>query len=140
LTQKRLAELAGVSTPTVSHFESGARDVQLSSITRILSVLGMLDERVLTFPDEPRPRFDSPSEVVVFEGRDGDKVVRCRISEEALEDHFGADDSGDGSSLVRAFRANYQRIQKEARRKYLSTPLEADGSVLIRSNDVWRGR
>ena len=51
LTQQRLAELAGVSTPTVSHFESGQKDLQLSTITSILGVLGMLDERTLILRD-----------------------------------------------------------------------------------------
>ena len=49
LTQQRLGELAGVSTPTISHFEGGERDIQLSTVTNILGVLGMLDERVLVF-------------------------------------------------------------------------------------------
>jgi predicted transcriptional regulator len=50
LTQQRLGKLAGVSTPTISHFEGGERDIQLSTVTNILGVLGMLDERVLVLP------------------------------------------------------------------------------------------
>ena len=91
LTQERLAELAGVSTPTISHFESGKKDLQLSTVNSILKVLGMLDERTLIFPD-PRPRRDFDRMSVVFDGRDGDKTVRCAISEEALGDHFGDND------------------------------------------------
>jgi DNA-binding XRE family transcriptional regulator len=47
LTQQRLAELAGVSTPTISRSENGAKDIQLSSVTSILGVLGMIDDRAL---------------------------------------------------------------------------------------------
>jgi transcriptional regulator with XRE-family HTH domain len=132
LTQQRLAELAGVSTPTVSHFESGQKDLQLSTITRILGVLGMLDERVLIFPD-PKPRYDPGRMSVSFDGRDGEKTVRCAISEEALRDHFGDDDDAR-----RTFLNNQERIEAEARRKYLAGDIKSDGSVLIVSMDLYR--
>src|SRR5206468_358047 len=96
LTQRRLAELAGVSTPTISRFESGQRDIQLSTVTNILGVLGMLDGRALTFPD-PEPR--SNGEAVLFRGRDGELIIRCGISREALEDHF----NGDDKDLLKVF-------------------------------------
>lgn len=132
LTQQKLAELAGVSTPTVSHFENGQKDIQLSTITRILGVLGMLNERVLVFPD-PRPHYDAGRMSVVFEGRDGDKKVRCAISEEALEDHFGETDDPPAT-----FLAHRERIESEARRKYLAGEVKPDGSVLIVSMDLYR--
>ena len=40
-TQKRLALLADVSTPTVSRFENMAEDIKLSSALAILKVLGI---------------------------------------------------------------------------------------------------
>ena len=129
LTQQRLAELAGVSTPTISRFESGEKDIQLSSVTNILGVLGMLDERVLVFPD-PEPRSNGQS--VLFRGRDGDLIVRCAISREALADHF----NGDNKDLLKVFKANRERIEYEARRKYLAGRLESDLSVLIRTEDL----
>lgn len=43
LTQVRLAQLAGVSTPTLSRFENNEKDIQLSTVLRILTVLGMTD-------------------------------------------------------------------------------------------------
>ena len=132
LTQQRLAELAGVSAPTVSHFENGQKDIQLSTITRILGVLGMLDERVLIFPD-PNARYDSGRMSVWFDGRDGEKTVRCAISEEALEDHFG-----DTEDALRTFRSNREKIESEARRKYLAGDVKPDGSVLIVSMDLYR--
>jgi len=132
LTQGRLAELAGVSTPTISHFESGKKDIQLSTINSIFRVLGMLDERTLNFPD-PKPQYDSGRMSVVFEGRDDDKTVRCAISEEALADHFG-----DTDDPRRTFLANRERIESEARRKYLAGDIKPDGSVLIVSMDLYR--
>jgi transcriptional regulator with XRE-family HTH domain len=131
LTQRRLAQLAGVSTPTVSRFENGEKDIQLSSITSILGVLGMLDERVLVFPDN-QANHDQLRDIVLFHGRDGDKEIRCAISREALEDHF----DGDDRDPLKVFRANRERIEHEARRKYLAGKMENDGSVLIRTTDL----
>ena len=71
-------------------------------------------------------------EVVVFWGQDGDKRVRCEISREALDDHFG----GDGKDKLEVFRANRRAIKQEARRKYLAGRTEPDGSVLIRTLDL----
>ncbi len=131
LTQARLATLAGVSTPTVSRFESGEKDILLSSITRILAVLGMVDERVLSFPKSDA-RYDSLRMVVLFAGKDGDKTISCAISLEALEDHF----DGDNRDPVKVFRANRECIEHEARRKYLAGRLHSDGSVLIETEDL----
>ena len=79
---------------------------------------------------EERYVFDR--EVVVFWGQDGETRVRCEISQEALDDHFG----GDGKDKLEVFRASRQAIEQEARRKYLAGEREADGSVLIRSEDL----
>lgn len=130
LTQQRLAILAGVSTPTVSRFESGEKDIQLSSIMGILTVLGMVDERQLVFP-EPNERYNSERELVLFQSKDREKIVQCAISQEALEDHFG-----DGKNCLKMFTANRERIEHEARYKYLTNRLEADGSILIRTSDL----
>jgi transcriptional regulator with XRE-family HTH domain len=131
LTQKRLGELARVSTPTVSRFENGEKDIQLSSVTSILGVLGMLDDRTLVFTDK-LARYDSVRDVAVFEGLDGDRIIRCAISREALEDHF----DGEGKDPIKVFRAYRERIEHEARRKYLDGGLELDGSILIRTQDL----
>ena len=70
--------------------------------------------------------------VVVFRGQDGETRVRCEISREALDDHFG----GDGKDKLDVFRANRRTIEQEARRKYLARQTEPDGSVLIRTVDL----
>jgi transcriptional regulator with XRE-family HTH domain len=131
LTQQRLATLAGVSTPTVSRFEGGGKDIQLSSVTKILTVLGMVDDRILTFANADA-RYDSTRMVVLFRGNDGEKAVPCGISQEALEDHF----YDDNEDPMKVFRANRERIEHEARRKYLAGRLETDGVVLIKTEDL----
>lgn len=77
-------------------------------------------------------RFVFDCEVVVFWGQDGEKHVRCEMSQEALDDHFG----GDGKNKLEVFRANRRAIEQEARRKYLAGQVEPDGSVLIRTLDL----
>ena len=131
LTQQRLGELAGVSTPTISRFESGERDIHLSTVTNILGVLGMLDERVLVFQDA-RAHYDPARMVVLFKGRDGDKTITCAISHEALDDHF----DGGNKDKLKVFKAGRECIEHEARRKYLAGLMESDGSVLIKTMDL----
>ena len=58
--------------------------------------------------------------------------MRCEISQEALDDHFG----GDGKDKVEVFRANRKAIEEIARRKYLAGQTEPDGSVLIRTVEL----
>ena len=131
LTQKQLALLAKVSTPTVSRFENNEKDLQLSSVLAILEVLGMTDRRTLVFTDEEFSR--DPSDAVVFWGQDADTRVRCRISREALDDHFS---DGDKLKPEAAFKKNRKEIEALARRKYLCDPREPDGSVLLRTLDI----
>jgi transcriptional regulator with XRE-family HTH domain len=44
LTQRRLAAIAGVSTPTLSRFESGNRNIELASALAILGALGLVEQ------------------------------------------------------------------------------------------------
>lgn len=44
ITQKYLALMAGVSTPTVIRFESGNQDIQISSVMKILFWLGLVEK------------------------------------------------------------------------------------------------
>jgi transcriptional regulator with XRE-family HTH domain len=133
LTQQRLAILAEVSTPTVSRFEAGDRDVQLSSALKILGVLGLLDERLLSFL-EPRERFDFDRDLIVFWGKDGEQDIRCAITLEALSDWFRL--TGARREAEQAFARHRAAIEQRARRKYLADEREPDGLVLIRAADV----
>jgi transcriptional regulator with XRE-family HTH domain len=131
LTQQQLALLAKVSTPTVSRFEQTDKNTQLSSVLAILEVLGMTDKRTLVFPDKEYSV--DASDAVVLWGQDGGSRVRCRISREALDDHF----SDRGRLRPRtAFERYRGDIEALARRKYLLGQREPDGSVLIRTSDI----
>ena len=131
LTQARLAAIAGVSTPTLSRFERGAKDIQLFSVMSILTALGMIDQRDLIFP-EKNERDDASRMKVLFNGKDGDKIIQCSISHEALQDHFDQ----DGKDILTTFRANRKSIEHRARRKYCAENMEADGSILLQSRDI----
>jgi transcriptional regulator with XRE-family HTH domain len=130
LTQRQLAALANVSTPTVSRFELAAKDVQLSSVLAILDVLGMTDKRTLVF-DEGATRDADDS--IVFWGNDRETRVRFRISREALADHFS---EGGRPRPNAAFKKHRHEIEGLARRKYLLGRKEADGTVLINTLDI----
>ena len=71
-------------------------------------------------------------DMVLFYGQDGEAVVRCAITGEALDAHF----HGDGKDKVEVFRANRQPIEQEVRRRYFAGDTELDGSILIRSGDL----
>lgn len=130
LTQRQLASLAKVSTPTVSRFEQAEKDIQLSSALAMLEVLGMTDKRTLVFNDAEHL---AESEAVTFWGDDGNTRVRCRISREALDDHFS---NGDRLRPEAAFKKHRTEIEALARRKYILGEREPDGSVLIRTLDL----
>ena len=131
LTQKQLAALAKVSTPTVSRFEQDDEDIQLSSVLAILGVLGMTDKRTLVFPDkEFRDDFGIG---VIFWGQEGDRRVRCVISREALDDHFSDRDRLRSDAAFQKYRTEIEAL---ARKKYILGQLEPDGSILIRTNEI----
>ena len=74
-----------------------------------------------------QPRFGAKD----GEDRAGRKArVRCRISREALEDHFS---DGDRLRPEAAFKKHRTEIEALARRKYILGEREPDGSVLIRN-------
>jgi len=131
LTQKQLAALAKISTPTVSRFENNEKDLQLSSVLAILEVLGMTDKRTLVFTDEEFSR--DAVDTITFWGQDGETRVRCRISREALDDHFS---NGDRLKPEAAFKKHRKEIEALVRRKYLYDGREPDGSVLLRTLDI----
>jgi len=130
ITQEKLAKLANVSTPTVSRFESGEENIEMSSVLNILEVLGMKDSRTLEFPD-PKEKYDSIHGVIAFTGIDRNKKIRCAISFETLDDHFE-----NGQNPLKNFVKNRAVIENEAKKKYLNNKLESDGSILIRTEDL----
>jgi transcriptional regulator with XRE-family HTH domain len=130
LTQKQLASLAKVSTPTISRFEQAAKDIQLSSVLAILGVLGMIDKRTLIFDAESHRDVD---DTIVFWGNDDEKRVRCGIERKALDDHFS---EGGRLRFAAAFKKHRPEIEALARRKYFLGQRESDESVLIRTRNL----
>jgi len=122
-----------VSTPTVSRFESGDKNIQLASVLAILEALGMVEHSPIDFPEKIE-RYDGSRDVVLFPARTRDGEISCAISGDALEDHYGA--KGPSQRARRAaFREHRPKIEEAARQKFLARRLERDGSILIRSMD-----
>ncbi len=94
-------------------------------------MLGLTDSHTLTFANTEY-RYDSV-EGVTFWGQDGSIRVRCKISREALDDHF----SERGHLRAEPAFEKYRRdIEAVARRKYLTGQREPDGSVMIRTLEL----
>ncbi|MFZ0662243.1 MAG: DUF1488 domain-containing protein [Acidobacteriaceae bacterium] len=89
------------------------------------------ENKELTFPDSEES-YDTGRDVVVFGGSDRDQRIRCAISREALDDHFG----GDNRNKVDVLRENRPAIEQIAQRKCLSGRVEPDGTVLIRTAEI----
>src|SRR5258706_6370492 len=110
LTQKQLATLAKLSTPTVSRFEQADKDIQVSSVLPILDVLGMTDSRTVVFPDE---NFKADlDDRINFWGQEADKHILFRISREALEDYFSDRDQLRPQAAFTKYRKQIESIPR----------------------------
>ncbi len=134
LSQKRLAAIADVSTPTISRFEKGDKNIQLASVLAILDALGMVEWPAIEFPEKIE-RFDFDRDVVLFAGGTADGEITCAVSGEALEDRFGGRGSSKRARLA-IFRANRPAIEDAARRKLTARQREPDGTILIKTADL----
>jgi hypothetical protein len=90
-----------------------------------------LEQHDVTFP-APNESLVFGRDMVLFYGQDGEAVVRCHITGEALDSHF----HGDSKDRLEVFRANRQAIEQEIRQRYLAGDTEVDGSILVRSGDL----
>lgn len=127
-----MAALANISTPSVSHFENGSNDIQLSTALAILSVLGMTDDRVLRFT--ALDAYYQPDKAAIFfKGYEGDSLILCGISKEALQDHFGL---VAAKKPLQVFKANESLILSIAKKKFSLQAFELDGSLLIKTEDI----
>lgn len=121
-------------TAYLTALDSASIDLNIKPFTEFVGqrVQWSLEQHDLTFPDkEARYNFDRA--VVVFWAEDGRRRVRCAVSREALDDHFGGDKTRNKEEV---FQEHRQRIEQEARRKYLAGDTEPDGSILIRTGDL----
>ncbi len=116
--------------PTLLRFEGGEENIELSSVLKILQVLGLSESRRLDFPN-PKIKYDPSKMSVIFFGQEDRKLITCLITSEALQDHFD-----NNSNYLKTFTKNRSRIEHEARKKYLKDQLERDGSILIRTEDL----
>lgn len=115
----------------IGFINADARDATLRAVDARRSVIPGLALRFAA----PAARYDFDRDVVTFLGEAGGATVRCAISREALEDHFGADGL-DREGRLRRFRENRETIERLLANKYLTWPVEDVGSVLIKSDDV----
>lgn len=113
--------------------DADIRDITLKAVGAPRSIIPGMD---LAF-SAPRARHEPDREIVTFSGRSRDGLVRCAVSQDALEDHFGAD-GADREGRLKIFRANRSTFEKMARTKYLTWPVEDAASVLIKTEDVDR--
>lgn len=107
------------------------RDIALKCLHLNRGTLPMAD---LVF-DNPVLRHDASREIVFFSGHGLGGTVRCSVSREALEDHFGAG-AGTKAALVDAAQRHRSVIENLLRTKYLEAPVEEAGEVLLRTADV----
>jgi hypothetical protein len=110
---------------------SDARDSLLRVVKRSREILPGMN---LAFPDS-RARYDSNREVVSFIGEALGHPVRCSVSREVLEDHFGANGQ-DMEGRLASFHLSRSKIERMVKTKYLSWPIEEPETVLLKTMDV----
>jgi hypothetical protein len=110
-----------------------ARDLLLRTLGRPREILPGME---LAFPDS-QARYDSDREAVIFVGEALGHAVRCAVSREALEDHYGAD-GRDKAGRLAVFHSNRSKIERMVSTKYLSWPVEEPESVLLTTMDFDR--
>lgn len=115
----------------MSQINPRPRDLTLKILDRPREILPGID---LTF-DNPVARYDWGRDVVSFTGEALGDAVKCAVSRETLDDHFGADNL-DEDGRIEAFRKNRSKIERLLRTKYLSWPVEEPESVLLKTMDV----
>jgi hypothetical protein len=113
----------------LSQLPAGVRDFVLKTIGQTRSIVPGLD---LTFDNSPG-RYDNERDVVTFDGDALRRPVRCAISREALDDHYGASTKDE---RLEKFRQNRSVIEQMVRKKYLNWPVEEPESVLLKTLDV----
>lgn len=120
----------------LSQLPAGTRDLTLKIVDERRAITVGLD---LTF-NNPPPKYDFSRDIVTFDGEALGALVRCAISREALDDHFGADGTSGRTNEQRleTFRKNRSTIERMAREKYLHFPIDEAEAVLIKTEDVPR--
>jgi hypothetical protein len=115
----------------LSHLHASVRDLTLRAIDVRRSIIPRLD---LNF-NNPPARYDFSRDVVLFTGNSLGGPVECAVSRETLDDYFGADGLAQ-EGRVECFLKNRSKIERMARTKYLSWPIEEPNVVPIKSADA----
>lgn len=115
----------------MTHLSAEARDLLLRVLHKPREILPGI---TLTFSDTP-PRYDSSRELVSFVGDAFGHSVRCAVSREALDDHFGAVRL-DTEGRLASFHRNRSKIERMVKAKYLSWPVEKPETVLLTTTDT----
>jgi hypothetical protein len=115
----------------LGQLRASVRDLTLRTIDVRRSIIPRLD---LNF-NNPPARYDFGRDIVLFPGTSLGGPVECAVSRETLDDHFGADGLGQ-EGRVECFLKNRPKIERMARTKYLSWPIEEPNVVLIKSADA----
>jgi hypothetical protein len=115
----------------MSQLNPRPRDLTLRILDRSRDTLPGID---LTF-NNPPARYDGDRDVVTFTGEALGNSVKCAVSREVLDDHFGADNL-DKEGRMEAFRKNRSNIERLLRTKYLLWPVEEPEFVLLKTMDV----
>lgn len=108
------------------------RDLLLKTVGMTRNIVPDLK---LTFPGGGRATYDSERDVVAFPGEAAGQRVLCRISCEALDDDFGAEEE-EGQRHMTAFQKHRKTIEQIAANKYLNAEVEDLNVVLVKSGDV----
>ena len=115
----------------LSQLRASVRDLTLKAVDARRSIIPGLD---LNFHNPPA-RYDFSRDIVLFAGDALGSAVECAVSRETLDDHFGADGLRQ-EGRVECFLKNRSKIERMARTKYLSWPIEEPNEVLIKSVDA----
>jgi Protein of unknown function (DUF1488) len=78
--------------------------------------------------------FNATLEGINFGMRDGDRAVRCLVTDEAMADAMGG--SPTRAQESEWFRTNRGQVEKIASAKYGHGMLEPDGSVCVVTQDL----
>jgi len=119
----------------LAEIDATVRDRTLSAVGRIRSAVPGLN---LTFEQGP-PWDDVEREAVALWANAGKQRIRCLVSREALEDHYGADGLGREGRLQEV-RDNRRELEALLREKYLRDPIEESGLIVLKTLDVERLR
>jgi hypothetical protein len=115
----------------MTHLSSEARDLLLRALQRPREILPGIK---LIFSETP-PQYIADRQIVSFVGEALGHPVRCAVSREALDDHFGSDGRGNEGRLA-SFHRNRSKIEQMVKTKYLSWPVEGPDAVLLTTTEV----